>query len=216
MSGEPRPGIAAEELDDRARRSAAYLLLSGGMGDSYPDITMEHLGLEELPREGVVLNIGIGVGLTLEEYAKQTSPDLQIISFDFNLTDPYEREGWLDVQKEKGLSNHLVAGLAQELPFASDSFDLIVSHAAVPVYLGPEFLDEPEKHLRAFYSGIWRILKKGAEFRAAPILEKDADLNRKIMEEVGIPASAYRLEEFTTTGPRTGQPEKWTRLILAK
>lgn len=69
------------------------------------------------------------------------------------------------------------SGLAQELPFADDSFDIELAHASVPGYL-----PKVESEYRSMFSEMLRTVKPNGEVRIYPITE--AMYNDEVFEEI--------------------------------
>lgn len=92
----------------------------------------------------------------------------------------------LDPHLEKEGTIKQVAGLAQELPFKNDTFDLIISFFAIPLHI------EKSSDEIIFFEEIFRTLKPGGQARIAPFVQtfnhmrslKSAQINiREIFKE---------------------------------
>ena len=99
-----------------------------------------------------ILDIGAG---SAEFGATARTRGIEVISLDRKVLDdegvaPYQKEGY-------------VQGSGDRLPFADGSFDIVVSHASVPLHA------DDREHVRRFIEEIRRILKKGGECRFGPV-----------------------------------------------
>ncbi len=203
---------ATSPLSPQQRRISSDFLRKGSIvGDSYVENILPNLGLES-PPAGTVLNLGVGSQQTFENFVASQFPETRLISLDYMLKNPLFAEEVREFA-EPGNETPLVAALAQELPFADSSFDSVISHASLPVYLGAEFLPDSESHLRAFYSEVLRVLKPGGEARFAPLMIPDTCTALKILSELGLEPKDANFEFFT---PNQRKGEKWCRLIVTK
>jgi ubiquinone/menaquinone biosynthesis C-methylase UbiE len=117
---------------------------------------VEDLRLTSEDFQKKILDVGAG-SAQFAKWAKDHGVSSEIYSIE-------PEEGRL-MEREKG-----VIGVAEKLPFADESFDLLVSTAAIPnVYIG-----EDEHILKAKVTGafseIVRVLKSGGEARLARVL----------------------------------------------
>ena len=105
--------------------------------------------------------------------------------------------------------NDIVAGLAQQMPFKNESFDIVLAYASVPAYL-PQF--EPE--YRETFSEMLRVLKPGGKIYIFPIMEEMAQdpVFGKIMRDIA-KGNQIKTEAFGT-GTASGQVG--FRLIITK
>lgn len=116
---------------------------------------MEDLRLTPEDFSKKILDIGAG-SAQFAKWAKEHGVSSQIYSLE-----PTQSLA----EKEKG-----VKGLAEKIPFAEESFDLVVSVAAIPnVYLGEAGPGVKEKVLESL-SEMVRVLKNGGEIRLARVL----------------------------------------------
>jgi ubiquinone/menaquinone biosynthesis C-methylase UbiE len=97
-----------------------------------------------------ILDIGAG-GAKFAKWAKEHNVSSEIYSLE-----PYEE------LKEK---TKAVRGLAEQLPFADDSFDLVVSNAAIPNI----FLEQDKNKVRESFLEALRVVKPGGEVRFAKV-----------------------------------------------
>jgi len=140
------------------------------------DEHFENLGLSiDMLRGKKILDIGAGLNKLANELEKEK---LDIVSLDpFYMLSIEEREklyedGYEDGSEKlkellyklgsKDKSSHLVAGRSEALPFADDSFDLIISHYGSPFYA------EDSDGVEQFFSELNRVLVSGGEARIYP------------------------------------------------
>ena len=106
-----------------------------------------------------VLDLGAGRTGQMAKAAAERGIDVHLLSAAWN--SKYYRR----ILKE-GYSKNAVAGLAQELPFKSDTFDSVVSSWAIPMYL-----ENTKKEYEDSFREIARVLKPGGKAYLAPIYE---------------------------------------------
>ena len=110
---------------------------------------------EEDFKDQVVLDLGAGPTARLERELEGVAKNVVSLSPDYA---NQEIIGWLDPKLKTA------AGLAQELPYADESFDKIAS-----VWTVPHFVDHIND-LRQTVEEIYRVLKPCGEARISPIL----------------------------------------------
>jgi len=140
---------------------------------------LQWLGLEEEDLMGKkILDIGSGLNQFAEDI-KNKNLNIDVISLDlFYSLSQKERERLfkdrhseetfpetkekLDILAEHGREGKLIAGLAEELPFKDESFDMVFSLFAMPAYA------ESDEQVKKFVSEVQRVLKKGGSARIYP------------------------------------------------
>jgi SAM-dependent methyltransferase len=103
-----------------------------------------YLDIDKSDLQGLVLDIG---SCFAEAFSREAAEEgIQVVSLNPHLASESSRMvaqyGW---QRGQSMSESItpwqrrsVAGLAQELPFADNTFDTIVSVAALPAYISPD------------------------------------------------------------------------------
>ncbi|MDO8523110.1 MAG: methyltransferase domain-containing protein [bacterium] len=151
-----------------------------GMSEHFEDFG---LSIDDL-RGKKILDIGSG----LNQLANELKEDnLDITSLDplyalsaeerEALYEDYE-DGSEELQKllhqlkSENRSSKLVAGRSDALPFANDSFDLIISH-----YGSPFYAEDAEK-VTQFFSELNRVLRSGGEARIYPTWLRNSDIKK--------------------------------------
>lgn len=139
MEKHPEHSPMGESINTEIEERANYIL--GRLGLSWEELKGKRM-----------LDIGAG---TAEFGATAREKGINVVSLDRFARDskgttPYQKEGY-------------VVGSADHLPFADESFDIVVSHASVPL-----FATDREEALR-FINEIKRVLKHGGECRFGPV-----------------------------------------------
>lgn len=67
----------------------------------------------------------------------------------------------LVIRRDENTATNKIKGLAQELPFKDESFDLIISTFSVPMYI-------PDKETQKVFEEMLRVCKIGGEIRLYP------------------------------------------------
>ena len=129
-----------ESPEDQVDARADFIL--GRLGFSWEDL-----------RGKKILDIGAG---SAEFGAAARKKGIEVVSLDRKLIDdegvaPYQKEGY-------------VQGSGDHLPFADESFDIVVSHASIPLHAAFD-----RKDVSRFIEEIRRVLKKGGECRFGPV-----------------------------------------------
>ncbi|MBU0612604.1 class I SAM-dependent methyltransferase [Patescibacteria group bacterium] len=84
----------------------------------------------------------------------------------------------LDKLKSGNRSSKLVAGRSEDMPFASGSFDLVISHYGLPFYA------EDGEKLKQFFLELSRILNEGGEAKLYPsYIKSDTDETTELSRE---------------------------------
>lgn len=126
-----------------------------------------------------ILDVGAG-SAQFAKWAKKHGVSSQIYSLE--PTQPL-------VERGKG-----VKGVAEKIPFAEESFDLVVSVAAIPnVYLNEKESGVKEKVLESL-SEMVRVLKSGGEIRLARVLMGNVYESQRVLAQ-SIDEALLKLEE---------------------
>lgn len=125
-----------------------------------------------------VLDLGAGYSGELPEHAARRG--IKVYSLSESFSDEHYRK-----LLKKHLSSKLnkkfpfTAGLAQELPFKSNSFDSVLSCWAIPMYLETN----KEEHEAAFKE-IVRVLKPGGKAYLGPLGADEFEYRKEIVEKL--------------------------------
>lgn len=173
------PESRAEAMD--------YVQFMPAPGDSYLKTALHHFGIDELP-PGRVLNIGGGFSGILEKDFLALNPTGFMISIDPYLGEHYDLktvksgEKWPH-QQAFAIPDTVqrIKALGQELPFRDGAFDVVISHAALPVYL-----PESDEQYVAFFSEVLRVLKPAGRAYMAPMTERVRDTSDNILALLGL------------------------------
>jgi SAM-dependent methyltransferase len=141
---------------------------------TYRDYAMykELLGIEDTELGDVVLDLGSGFR---DNFARSPeNADRTVVSVNPLLSLSADRTWrtearFLPLDEDRGLVDYrdtTIAANAQNLPFADEAFDSVVSLFAVPYYLEARKLD----YLRAMLE-VFRVLKPGGVFITGPITD---------------------------------------------
>lgn len=115
---------------------------------------MEDLRLTPEDFSKKILDVGAG-SAQFAKWAKEHDVSQEIYSLE-----PKE-----DYPEEK---NNTILAKAESIPFKDESFDLIVSNAAIPnIYIGDKYA---EKEVEDSFNEMIRVLKSGGEIRLAHVL----------------------------------------------
>lgn len=136
----PNSAYAPESADSEVEVRAKYIL--GRLGFSWEELKGKR-----------ILDIGAGPA---EFGAAARKKGINIISLDRKLRDsddtpPYQNKGY-------------ILGSAEHLPFADESFDIVMSHASIPLHAAVDRND-----VLHFIEEIRRVLKRGGECRFGPV-----------------------------------------------
>lgn len=138
MEHTPHNFPETESADSDIEARANYIL--GRLGLSWEDLKGKR-----------ILDVGAG---SAEFGAAARTKGVDVVSLDRQLGDsdgpPYQKQGY-------------VVGTADRLPFADESFDMVLSHASVPL------LASNRREVLCFVEEIRRVLKKGGECRFGPV-----------------------------------------------
>ena len=104
-----------------------------------------------------ILDLDSGSRNDFAEEAEKKLQNTKVTSFDFSFN-----------KKDKKIKKQdRVAGLFTQLPFANDSFDMILSNTAMPFYM------HNKVQLTAAFKEVIRVLKKGGTAHLGPITYTD-------------------------------------------
>lgn len=185
---EPRP---SSEQDDQTSRKPTMLynaLTTPEFDENLSEYLIQHdLDISDL--RGKVLDIGSGINETFSKEAAGHGVD--VVSLNPNLIGEYNRilaKSSSNYDTEKSATEWLaqsVAGIAQELPFADNSFETVISSAVFPVYI------EDEKERLQILKEIERVLKPGGKAYLAPLPESMREEFENVLKESGV---NYKIE----------------------
>ena len=142
----------------RRRQSAEDSEVPGRTIDEYEQVLEIPITKEFVGK--TVLDLGSGETGQLAKAAAKREIDV------YSLSGAWGSEKYRKILKE-GFSKNAVAGLAQELPFKSDTFDSVLSSWAIPMYL-----EKNKREYEASFREIARVLKPGGKAYLAPIYER--------------------------------------------
>lgn len=135
-----------------------------------------HLGLPEDELRGKkVADIGAG-RRELAAYCLRENISKEVYSIEPNLDHPkFELKRYIDrtwPELAADLDAKTIKGDSESLPFANDTFDIAVNHAALPSFrnlLIAGKTDEVRARLKKFFEEITRVLKPGGKAYIYPI-----------------------------------------------
>ncbi|OGK31336.1 hypothetical protein A3F29_02805 [Candidatus Roizmanbacteria bacterium RIFCSPHIGHO2_12_FULL_33_9] len=124
------------------------------------DEYLKDLGISEADLRGLVLDIGSG---KTERFSKTAAKrGISVVSVNPRLVDEVQRERVKSSLDGIDWQRRSVAALAQNLPFRDESFDTIVSHFAVPLWI------MEEKDIATALREAVRVLKPGGKAYLGP------------------------------------------------
>lgn len=187
MEKEPKPKIekleSEEKMGERSRErlsEARERHVSDRDIFEYSDelgipITKEFLGEN-------VLDLGSGKRATFAKEAAERG--IRVFSLSPALIDRHYRNVLKEALKEdkefkKKMGKLFLAGLAQELPFKSNSFDSVLS-----VYAVPHFIKRDAKDQEDTFREIIRVLKPGGKAYLAPVQESKKALIKRVIKKI--------------------------------
>jgi ubiquinone/menaquinone biosynthesis C-methylase UbiE len=135
---------------------------------------LEDLGITEAELLGKkALDLGAGSG-EFARWAKQKGADVTPIDLSFSKK---------DVHRFEAVEVTPVVGNVTSLPFADESFDLVLSNAAIPNVIDAgtshkleddySALDEMHKRRQEVFREALRVLRPGGEIRLAPVIRNE-------------------------------------------
>lgn len=130
-----------------------------------PESYFSHFDLEpEDLKDKSILDVGSGKHEWFADHMKEYGAEVYSIN-------PKLRYKWQRDHLNKNNRNHgkAIAARAQEIPFASESFDLVLSHWAIPAYIpnrDGEIITEDGKII---LQELCRVVKHGGSIRLFPI-----------------------------------------------
>ena len=204
-----------DQLSEQQRKHAVQVAKRPEIqGDSYLETAMTNLGLTELPK-GKVLDIGAGVYGEFQSRARERYPKTDLISVNPLFGSDRSREDLQWVKDEIGSDNSIqnsVAAIAQQLPFKDESFDLVISHAAIPAHL-----PQDDIQFKFSFSEAVRVAKKGANIIFAPMSIKHRDSTLKALQDLQVPNLHIEAVEIPVGEYSSDQGrESWFRITLTK
>lgn len=174
---------------------------------------MKNLSLTEEDFSKKILDVGSGGG----EFASW----VQERGFGANIVS-------LDPQAVVKKSPQGVSGVAEAMPFAERSFDLVLAHATIPNLYYTEEPETVETKVRESFNEMLRIVRNGGEVRIGPVWRKFAEYPamRRLREAVdvvlgelktaGIGVELKNEKHWIDTTPDGEQQEKESALIILK
>lgn len=179
------------------------------------DFVLHNLGIE-LPEIGTVLELSASQNATFQNETSRQHPGLTVVSLDPSFSNDNFRANYLSKLDDISRKPSLVAGIAQEMPFTDNTFDLIVSHCGVPTHL-PDSDNYPNPHHIAAFKEAYRVLKPGGLAVFAPIFSVE-DLE-KCFDAIDTFNTTEELIKLTYAEHfllNTVLPEAAYRLIMTK
>lgn len=160
-----------------SREVAGEIIRERGFLEYNNELDLRELSLENK----TILDIGGGHGNFAKELAKNKTLFRNVKVFN---VDPWPLVG-----------ENSIAAIAQRLPFKDNSFDIIVSLYAVPMYL------EDMKDAGVFLLEIFRVLKRGGQARVAPFSKGYRPQLTEAIERISKKNSEYRIDyDFRQNG----------------
>lgn len=218
-------------LENQAKRDLNEEILSGRVAS-----ILSAIGLPEDDLRGKsVLDVGAGPR-DVAAYCLKHDITTEVYSLEPNLQNPAYWKNKNNVNEMfpdiiPALNEKTVSGDRSHLPFADNSFDILINHAALPNNgkpLAEGRNDEVESHLRQILSEVIRVLKPGGKAYLFPVrkeiqeplmgLEK-ACIQKVIVEflNAGYAVSTEDIPK-EKAGPKSGQKLSYTlsRVIITK
>jgi SAM-dependent methyltransferase len=168
--------------------------------DSEVEVYEEDLNikLEELIGKKV-LDMGGMMGGDFADRAKEAGVDLIIL----DPQNPYGMRGGKNV-----------TGIMQELPFADETFDIELSHGALP------YMPNYEQEYLALFTDILRTLKPEGKAVISPLTKviKESEAFNRVLEDIR-PFSTVTIEPMNThkySPDKDGKPREFFRIIIIK
>lgn len=121
---------------------------------------IEHLELSPEDLSKKILDVGSNTG-EFAKWAKEHSVSSGIVS--------------LDPQAIVKKSPQGVRGVAEAIPFADGSFELVLAHASIPNLYSEEEPEAVEIKVRESLNEMLRVVQSGGEVRIGPVWRKFAD-----------------------------------------
>jgi ubiquinone/menaquinone biosynthesis C-methylase UbiE len=151
-----------------AEKEAAELSLTTERGlDDYKD----KLRLKDEDLSGKkILDLGSGPTSKFAQDVKKRFPETEVVSLDYSFKGARRTyfEPSLTKEASEGVAGlDRAKGLFTALPFADNSFDVIVSSAAMPLYL-----NNP-KQIEQSFKEVVRVLRKGGKAHIGPVAYTD-------------------------------------------
>ena len=194
----------------------------GIQGDSSYAAVMNNLGLTELP-QGRILDIGTGPRALFHLDVSSKASEVELISLGAAIAEPDYRtvraEYWegrisemtySEAEKVRWRGFTAVAALAQQLPFAEQTFDMTISHAAMPAHILP-------KHYERSFSEAIRVTKSGGKMIFAPMWEDQRDDSLDALASLKVPLDLVVTEEIAVPEYSSDYGfNEWYRLTITK
>lgn len=120
---------------------------------------VRNLELSEGDLKKNILDVGSGEGL-FAEYVKARGINPQIVNLELNIDLPQK--------------NQTVQGSVESIPFADESFELVISHCSIPnIFLGEDDPEIMKEKISKSLSEMVRVIKNGGEVRLGPVGKGD-------------------------------------------
>lgn len=182
------------------------------IGDSGLENSLETLGIDKLPK-GLVLDIGSGTRGAFQYEAAAKFPKTKVISISPNLI--YKDYMFRQPEMEVGLNHHSInhrflgaAAIAQMLPFKDKIFNMVVSHAAVPLFLPTDMVS-----YKAVFGEVLRVLKPKGVAVFAPMRFWHSQYCYQALIESGFNENQIAKEEIFVQNPvKDNSGNTWCRL----
>lgn len=185
------------------------------------------LSLEDLAGKKT-LDIGAG-GAEFARWANRNGAD--VISLDDEMFAS-------DKRRLSAIPAPFVLGDARALPFADDSFDLVVSHASMPNVIGSSMREKEEERLEEIVDSMVtalseavRVVRHDGEIRLAPVVGPELNSSRQtiqaravrksldiLKETPGIEMHETRIkkDEYEEPAEDTDPRREWYRIVIRK
>ena len=140
--------------------------------------------------EKEILDLGSGPETKFAKDIKEKFPEAHVVSFDFSFKRDARDQtyGRFSASPKLEANTEKVSGLFTKLPFKNESFDMIVSSAAMPLYL-----NNAQQIKEAFHEVV-RVLKKGGKAHIGPVSFTDI-LNKDDLKPIWETHKKHSFEE---------------------
>ena len=165
-----------EEKNRERRAQARFTIKTVGFHERYEEDLGVPISKEVLGE--TVLDLGAGYSTDFSRYAAKKGIKVHSLSESFS-DERYRKLLKEHVGKKSKKKFPFVAGLAQELPFKSNSFDSVLSLWAIPAYL-----ETSKEEYEAAFKEIVRVLRPGRRAYLGPVKAKEGiEIIEKLKKE---------------------------------